>query len=143
MNCYYHPFDPAVAPCVDCGKGLCYRCAHKYTIPICDECNQKRKSKSTASYLTPLIACAMLFVMGYLLDFMQGEPVLCGYLCMSIYGGWKALDRFLPIVLVWLNLESIFWFFVFKLFFAMLLGVFITPFYLIYCLYKLICTIRS
>lgn len=39
MNCYYHPQEPAVAQCVDCHKGLCQRCASKYEIPICDDCN--------------------------------------------------------------------------------------------------------
>lgn len=43
MNCYNHPARPAVAQCVDCHKGLCSSCARKYTIPICDECNNKMR----------------------------------------------------------------------------------------------------
>lgn len=138
MNCYYHPHRPAVAQCVDCHKGLCYHCAHKYTYPICKECNSKRKSENIVHFLTPLVICGVLYYIGCQIKDYGPSPELNGYLLMCVYGGWKAINQFLPMVLVWLNLESIFSYLLFKLVLALLLGVFITPFYIIYCLFKFI-----
>lgn len=45
MRCFYHPSEPAVAKCEDCQKYLYHSCATKYSIPICDSCNQKRIEK--------------------------------------------------------------------------------------------------
>ena len=137
MRCYYHPHKHAVAQCIDCHKGLCYHCAHKYQIPICEDCNRNRRSADMSHYLMPIVVCVILFAIGYGLNFMSSEPVMSGYVLMSIYGGWKALNQLLPIILVWINLSSIFWYLVFKALLAVLMGVFITPIYLIYCLYKL------
>lgn len=44
MFCYNHPTRPAVAQCVDYHKGFCNECARKYTIIICDECNNNVSS---------------------------------------------------------------------------------------------------
>lgn len=138
MNCYYHPSRKAVAQCPDCHKGLCYKCAHKYNIPLCDECNNKRKSNYISNYLGPIVVCLILFITGCCMKFMGPDPLLNGYIIMSIYGGWMALNHFLPTILVWFNLSSVFWYIVIKLILALILGVFITPIYLIFCVYKLI-----
>jgi hypothetical protein len=42
MNCFNHPQSPALAPCPDCGKGLCDACGHAFAIPICQPCNLLR-----------------------------------------------------------------------------------------------------
>lgn len=107
MRCYYHPHKHAVAQCVDCHKGLCYRCANRYQIPICKECNRKRKSENVVHYMTPLVICMVLFAIGLSLNFMGAEPIMSGYVLMSIFGGWKALNQFLPTILVWINPSSI------------------------------------
>ena len=51
MNCYNHIDQPAVGTCIDCGKGLCNECAHKYTDPICDSCNLKRIRKEKSEMI--------------------------------------------------------------------------------------------
>ncbi len=142
MNCYNHPTRQAVAQCVDCQKGLCYTCAHKYTIPICDECNDKRRKDNLAHYLKPFIFCLILFIIGYNLEIVSPDEFLGGYMLMCAYGGWKAINQFAPMIFVWFNIEALLWHFLFKLFISMFLGFFITPIYLVYCLYKIIQLIK-
>ena len=138
MNCYYHPTRPAVAQCVDCHKGLCSSCAHKYTIPICDECNKKRRMTNLAYYVKSFVFCIILFVIGYNFEIMGPDRFMGAYMLMCAYGGWKAINQFFPMIFVWFNMQSVFWFFLIKLAISMILGVFVTPVYLIYCLYKIV-----
>lgn len=137
MNCYYHSIRPAVAQCVDCHKGLCRSCAHKYTIPICDECNNKRRRSNIAHYIKPFVFCIILFAIGYNLEIMGPDRFFGAYMLMCVYGGWKAINQFAPVIFVWFNVESIFWYFLIKLGISMFLGFFITPVYLVYCLCKI------
>lgn len=137
MNCYYHSIRPAVVQCVDCHKGLCRSCAHKYTIPICDECNNKRRRSNIAYYIKPFVFCIILFAIGYNLEIMGPDRFFGAYMLMCVYGGWKAINQFAPVIFVWINVESIFWYFLIKLGISMFLGFFITPVYLVYCLYKI------
>ncbi|MGM9763088.1 MAG: hypothetical protein ACI3ZQ_03600 [Candidatus Cryptobacteroides sp.] len=138
MNCYFHPTKPAVAQCVDCHKGLCSTCAHKYDIPICDDCNRKRKINNVAHYITPFIICIVLFAIGHNVEIFGPDQVFGAYMLMCAYGGWKAINQFFPMIFVWFNMRSVFWFFLIKLAISMFIGFFITPVYLIYCLYKII-----
>lgn len=138
MNCYYHPTRPAVAQCIGCHKGLCWSCAHKYTIPICDECNNKRRSENIVHYIKPFIFCIILFIVGYNLEIFGPDQCFGAYMLMCAYSGWKAINQFAPIIFVWFNMESVFWYLLIKLVISIFLGFFITPVYLVYCLYKII-----
>lgn len=138
MNCYYYPTRPAVAQCVDCYKGLCRSCVHKYTIPICDECNNKRRGDNLAHYIKPFIICIILFVIGYNIEILGPDHGFGAYMLMCAYGGWKAINQFAPMIFVWFTLEAVFWHYLIKLAISMFLGFFITPVYLVYCLYKIV-----
>lgn len=138
MNCFNHPTRPAVAQCVDCHKGLCNECAHKYTIPICDECNNKRRGGNVAHFLKPFIVCAILFAVGYNLEVFGSDEFMGGYMLMCAYGGWKAINQFAPMIFVWLDMRSVLMFFLLKLAISMFIGFFLTPIYLVYCLVKII-----
>lgn len=138
MNCYYHPYNTSVALCVDCSKGLCHRCATKYTIPICDACNNSRKRGNTFHFLKPVIICCVLFLVGYNVDIWGSDRLFGAYMLMCAYGGWKFIDQFLPNLFIWFSLRAIFFFYLIKLGVSMFIGFFLTPFYLLYCLYKLI-----
>lgn len=138
MNCFYHPYRPAVAQCVDCRKGLCSSCAQKYAIPICDDCNNRRKGRDLAHHIKPFIICIILFIIGYNLEIMGPDKLFGAYMLMCVYGGWKAISQLVPIVFVWFKIESVLWYFLIKLGISMFLGFFITPIYLVYCLYKII-----
>lgn len=140
MNCYYHPNRNAVAQCMDCHKGLCLQCATKYTIPICDACNGKRRTKERTEYIKPLIICLLLYIIGYNLEIMGSDRAFRAYMVMCAYGGWKFINSFCPRVFIWFSFRSIFLFYLIKFALSMFIGFFVTPFYLGYCVYKLVKT---
>ena len=114
MNCYYHPDHDAVAQCADCGKGLCRSCATRFTIPICPECNGVRRRSELRGCIVPLLLCGLLFAIGYNSEFMGPDRLFGAYMLMSVYGGWKFINRFCPFVFVWFSVEAIFWYFLIK-----------------------------
>ncbi len=138
MNCYNHPSQTAVAQCTDCGKGLCRQCASQYTIPICTQCNDKRKNVNVAEYVKPLVICTILYIIGSNLEIMGPDRGFGGYMFMSIYAGWKFINQFIPNVFLIFNLSAIFWYYLIRIFISMFIGAFVTPFYLGWCIYKLI-----
>ena len=109
MNCYNHIDLPAVATCIDCGKGLCSECSNKYTILICDSCSLKRlytEKSSRATRWGISIAIAVLFT---LLNFeilpkdfliyliMLPSMIICVFIIsISIQYGWRALNSVMP-----------------------------------------------
>lgn len=116
MNCYNHPSRPAVAQCVDCHKGLCVSCAQKYTISICDECNDKRRSKNLSYYIKQFVICIILFIIGYNLDIFGSDRFFGAYMLMCAYGGWKAINQFFPTIFVWFNVNALLLLYLIKLF---------------------------
>lgn len=140
MNCYFHSNQHAVAQCVDCCKGLCQQCASKYSIPICDDCNKKRRINERISYIKPLVVCLILYIIGYHLEIMGPDRAFDAYMLMCAYAGWKFINRFCPSVFMWFSLRAMFMYYLFKLGISMFIGFFATPFYIAYCVYKLVRT---
>lgn len=138
MNCYFHPIRPAVAQCIDCHKGLCSSCAHRYTIPICDECNNKRRKENIVHYIKPFIFCIILFVIGYNVEILGQDQGFGAYMLMCAYGGWKAINQFAPMIFIWFTFNALLLHLLIKLAISMFLGFFITPVYLVFCLYKIV-----
>ena len=138
MNCYYHPMRPAVAQCLDCHKGLYQDCAHKYDIPICDTCNNKRRSDNLAHYIKPIFICCILYFVGWNIDILGPDRMLGAYMLMCAYGGWKFINQFVPFIFIWFNIEAVFWYFLIKLVISMFIGFFTTPIYIVFCFYKII-----
>lgn len=143
MKCFYHPLEQAVAQCVDCHKGLCQQCASKYLVPICDDCNKKRQTNELISYIKPLIVCLILYIVGYNLEILGPDQEFGAYILMCAYGGWKFINKFCPNVFLWFSLRAIFMYYLFKLGVSIFIGFFVTPLYLIYCVYKLVKTYTS
>ena len=139
MNCYYHPNRPVVAQCPDCGKGLCPECASKYEKPICAECNEKRGRNEQRDYLKPLIICSILFAVGCVVGVRMGETsTLMGYIFTCIYGGWSIVAMFFSNIFVSLNIQSIIFYYGLRIILSIIVGVFATPIFLGYCVFKLI-----
>lgn len=138
MNCYFHPTEHAVAQCVDCHKALCHRCASKYAVPICENCNRKYKVAECTTYIKPIIICTILYIIGYNIEIFGPDNAMGGYMCMSIYAGWKIIDQFLPNLFIWFNIRAIFWYYLIRIAISMLIGAIATPIYLIYCVIRLI-----
>lgn len=90
MNCYNHPYENAVAYCPDCGKSLCYSCAHAFSFPICSPCNANRKKKCFLEYSKSLLIGLILFTIGC------SAGLVFGYIFMSTYFGYRFLYRRFP-----------------------------------------------
>lgn len=142
MRCYYHPHRYAVAQCPDCGKGLCKECASKFKKPICRECNKQRGKDDIKSYAKPLVVCFIMFIIGYLFGNSLGEDaLLMGYIFTCIYGGWSIVNMFFANIFISLDLHSILMYYGLKIVLSAVIGVFATPVFLGYCIYKIIRTL--
>ena len=98
----------------------------------------KYKITESKPYLKPIIICTILYIIGYNVEIFGPDNALGGYMCMSIYAGWKIIDQFLPTLLVWFSFRAIFWYYLIRIAISMLIGAIATPVYLIYCVIRLI-----
>lgn len=136
MNCYDHPYENAVAYCPDCGKGLCFECSRAHTFPICKQCNQNRKKQNRKVNSKPLLIGVFLFIIGYSTNLMSltgssEDRIICGYVCMSIYFGWRLLFQVLPFLFIVGSLQIMFFYLLVKVFLSAIIGFVATPFILI------------
>ena len=153
MNCYNHTDQPAVATCIDCGKGLCSECSNKYTILVCDSCNLNRLYTEKSSIETRWIISIAIAVSLTFLNFkfwpedflfyliMLPSMIICIFLIsMIIQYGWRALNSIMPpisfvvsffigwFLLGWfLLLVSLFLYFAVRLTLSSFIGLIITP----------------
>ncbi len=146
MNCFNHPETPSVGVCQDCQKGLCIECISKYNIPICTGCRAHRinsEKKSIKKDLFKIFGVGIAityFFSGFLFLTLNSskESQMSGieivffvifiiYMFSGTYVGWKKLTSFSSTV--FLSLPIIGWvmFFVIKLMFSTMIGVFILP----------------
>ena len=141
MRCYYHPHRYAVAQCPDCGKGLCKECASRYQKPICKSCNDIRGKNEIKDYSKPLFVCTVMFIIGCLVGSGLGwDAILMGYLFTCIYGGWSIVGMFFSNIFVTLDLNSIVLYYGLRIVLSAVIGIFATPIFLGYCIYKIIKT---
>lgn len=139
MNCYNHHNDPAVATCIDCGKGLCNNCAHKYNIPICDNCNQIRIKNEKGNIVKNWIIIAILTLLLFpifpkplannFIDFLIVSLffLVIFYIAISIVYGWKFLVSITSITFLILPVIGWIIYFVVKLTLSCLIGFFVAP----------------
>lgn len=66
------------------------------------------------------------------------DSAMNGYMTMSVYSGWKIINRFLPNLFVWFSVKAIFWYYLIKVAISMFIGIFTSPIYLIYCIIMII-----
>lgn len=99
------------------------------------------KITELAPYIKPVVICAILYIVGYNVELFGPDNAMGGYMCMSIYAGWKILDQFLPNLFIWFNIQAIFWYYLIRIAISMLIGAIATPIYLIYCIVRMICII--
>lgn len=85
-----------------------------------------------------MIICAILYIIGYNLGVFSPDKAMGGYMCMSIYAGWKIVNQFMPNLFVWFTIQAVFWYYLIRITLAIFIGAFATPIYLIYCLIMLI-----
>ena len=103
MRCYNHPREEAISQCLYCGKGLCEKCAKKWSEPICDDCQKKYINEELSTlngelmlYIGLAVAGAIFGVVG-MFSFakkasIMNIPMLA--ICFPIYAaGWKWLNH--------------------------------------------------
>lgn len=90
MNCYYHPEEPAVAQCADCGKGLCPECASRNSkkIPLCPTCAKKRLTKAVLAGIVYFVVLAIVYYIGYKIGMSSNNhDASWGWLFVSVWTG--------------------------------------------------------
>ena len=143
MNCFYHPDKVAVAQCSECNKGLCHECATKYTRPICESCAKSVNKEITSYYMKPLIVAIVSPIIAYLICSSQSLPLTetmawC-FAPTALYVGWRFigfLEQYLQGIIVFGCLFYIYY--IAKFLFSIYVGGMVLPFYLPYCVYKII-----
>ena len=137
MNCFDHPEEVAVANCVDCNKGLCNYCAHKYDFPICSQCNLQRVKYEKKQIIKDLFLIigigTLLFLFLKSSDSFYGtlnttSAIVVFYLCYSVVAGWKFLNRITPQVFLFLPIIGWIIYFILKFMGAWIVGPFVLPF---------------
>lgn len=61
MNCYYHPDQPAIGYCSECGKSLCKACVDRYGTNLCCDCVNAYGAKLKADKRKLLIRTGVIF----------------------------------------------------------------------------------
>lgn len=97
----------------------------------------RRKAAESMPYIKPVAICAILYIIGYNVELFGPDNVMGGYMCMSIYAGWKIIDQFLPTLFIVFNIRTIFLYYLIRVAISMCIGAIATPFYLIYCVIRL------
>lgn len=139
LRCYNHPREEAIAQCLHCGKGLCEKCAKKWSEPICDDCQKKYINEELSDLNKELMIYIGLVIAGAVFGGVAGSQVaprsstlglmLTYAFCFPMYyAGWKWLnyitDRFslFATINIW-----IIYFFI-KLVLSAMVGVFALPY---------------
>ena len=151
MNCYNHTTEPAVAQCLDCGKGLCGACASLYRIPLCTSCNKSRIASEKVSILKELL---LTFGLGILLGVLFVKEIDGGhsyplihyifsytffiYIFSGIVPGWRTLTRITPAIFLFLPLIGWLIYFVIKLALSLCVGIIMLPIRTIRNIYRLL-----
>lgn len=130
MNCFNHTDVVSVATCQDCQKGLCKECSSLYSIPICRECNTKRKKvEKREIYMDFLLS----LVVGFLFyscfsDKITGgitEQIMFFYISLTVVSGWKFLTSITPSMFLTFRWIIIYYFM--KILLSPLVGIFVFP----------------
>ena len=86
-----------------------------------------------------MVVCVICFIAGVLIGLaMDMEPLVMSYIFTCVYGGWSIVNMFFSNIFISLNLQSIIFYYGVKILLSVVVGVFATPIFLGYCVYKII-----
>lgn len=105
MNCANHPTEPAVAQCVNCGRGLCQKCVDGQKKPLCISCKISRYKNSVVYSMLYLLLYVVLFYIGYKWNFLSHNHSLhdakfSGYFFITILTGYYLIQSWTHNVIV-------------------------------------------
>jgi hypothetical protein len=130
MNCFNHPEEVGVASCIDCGKGLCKKCAGLYQMPICNECNLKRVKNDKVTLTKVYLPSIVLFIIGIIIGIANGSfgvGLSLGYVFAGIPWGWKVITFIQPKMFLFLSFFGWIVYFVMKLAISSCVGMVALP----------------
>jgi hypothetical protein len=130
MNCFNHPEEVAVANCVDCGKGLCKKCASLYQTPICNECNLKRVKTDKGNLIRVYVPSIVLFIPWMLWGIANGSLLMglaVGFIFAGIPWGWKVVTFIQPKMFLFLSFGGWVVYFLIKLVISCFFGIVALP----------------
>ena len=145
MKCYNHPNEDTVAQCQHCGKGLCEKCAQKWSSPICDDCQRNLIDEELASVNSELRVYIIAAVVGAILVGAGSIPnglgngiagIIWGAIVFPMYpAGWKWLNH-LTDYFVFLG-TPVFWliYLIIKLVLSAIVGIVALP-YRLFTIYR-------
>ena len=145
MKCFSHSDLDATATCQGCGKGLCAQCAGRFDATLCEGCLLGHNRAVAIEMYKGLAITIVIMVAG--LWFMisnntQGMSI-SGYVFSALlpaftYWGWKFISENQALSFIG-NINFWLFYFMFKLIFAYIIGIFVGP----YQIYKMISELRT
>ncbi|WP_244832863.1 hypothetical protein [Alloprevotella tannerae] len=143
MNCSKHPNEPAVAQCVDCGRGMCLQCAGTQNPPLCEDCRKKHQSEDFGRSVLYVIGYTVLFFIGYKSNFMStksspDEHWLSGYFLMAMVSGWQFLNAVIGFRLTSASFAVWGIYLLLKLFASAIVGIATAPITIIWNIIKIV-----
>lgn len=124
MNCYFHPNEPAVTQCAECGRGLCRDCASAPGGNLCRNCIEKAKSEKRALLIRSIAIFAIVFV---LCLSAPGAPFFVALFVAGTPCGWRALSSIQPRMFLFLPIIGWLIYFGIKLFLSYWIGYIAMP----------------
>jgi hypothetical protein len=130
LKCYKHNAIDIVIKCHNCKKGLCSDCSNRFDAILCEDCLLAHNEMVKSSNKKSLITAIVLFVLCLLLSGDLFIGFLFAYIFAGIPLGWKAIDKITPDFLLIMPIIGWIIFFLYKLIFSAIIGVFMTPFHI-------------
>ncbi len=130
MNCFNHTDVVSVATCQNCQKGLCKECSSLYSIPICRECNTKRKKvEKREIYMDFLLSLVVGFIFyscfSHKITGGVTEKIFFFYISLTVVSGWKFLTSITPSMFLTFKWIIIYYFM--KILLSPFIGLFVFP----------------
>ena len=144
MKCYNHPREEAIAQCLHCGKGLCEKCAKKWSEPICDDCERKYINAESADLNKEIIIYIVLAILGFMLPVFTAkgglskhfsDAIVCAVSFPMYYAGWKWLNYLTDKFSLFATINIWIIYFAFKLILSAFVGLVALP-YRLFTIFK-------
>ncbi len=132
MNCYYHPEQPAIGYCSECGKSLCKACVDRYGTNLCCDCVNAYGAKLKADKRKLLIRTGVIFGTVLILCLASGYfpfyvALVLAYALAGLPCGWHALSAIQPRMFLFLPIIGWVIYFVIKFFLSYCVGLVAMP----------------
>ena len=145
MNCANHPTEPAVAQCVNCGRGLCQTCVDGQKKTLCISCKISRYQKSVIRSILYLLLYVVLFYIGYRWNFLShnhspDDAKFSGYFFITVLTGFYLIQSWSQDIIVVNDSVCAIISLIFRFIFSLLIGFVAVPFVILLNVFRLFCS---